>query len=153
MYCVKNVTVVPLSEVRARAALSKLSTLHAHHEEPPPVASFADAVDSSIPPLEEEDSSATTASSPKVKFAAEDQIKMMTPKATDGFDLPPDDEESPSSPSSVVSTPSSEYSVNTGNIAKVLTDKLSFWSRLSKTLLCCFVDFKKVFDTIPRDGL
>ncbi|TCD64143.1 hypothetical protein EIP91_004492 [Steccherinum ochraceum] len=96
---------------------------------PTVTSAVSDAVDSTFP--EDEDSAASAASSPRVKFAAEDQVKLMTPKPTDGFDLPPEDDDTPPSPASAASTPSSEYSVNTGNIAKVLADKLSFWSRLS----------------------
>ena len=132
VYCVKGVTIIPLTETRAKAALSKMAASHSHlHlEEPTTAASFTDGVDSSLPPPE--DSETTLSTSPRVKFAAEDQVKLMTPRVKDQFDLPHDvDDDSPPSPSSVVSTPSSEYSVNTGNIAKVLADKLSFWSRRS----------------------
>lgn len=129
VFCVKGVAVIPLTEIRARAVLAKLALSHTHIERPDATENaFSDAVDSSLPAVEGESS---TASSPKVKFAAEDQVKMMTPRATEGFDLPDDDDDSPPSPASVASTPSSEYSVNTGNIAKVLAEKLSFWSRLS----------------------
>ncbi|KAH8106812.1 SacI homology domain-containing protein [Cristinia sonorae] len=133
VYCVKSVGVVPLTETRARTALSRLASIHAHADHLPTAASeatFSDAVDSSLPPRESSEGELST-SSPRVKFAAEDQVKMMTPKASDRFDLPDDEDNSPPSPDSIISTPSSEYSVNTGNIAKVLADKLSFWSRLS----------------------
>jgi hypothetical protein len=69
----------------------------------------------------------------RVKFADEDQVKLMTPMASHHFGTDPEHDEEPiPSPSSGVSTPSSEVSVNTSPVAKTLADRLSFWSRLSK---------------------
>ncbi len=129
MYGVKNVAVVPLDEARAGAALKPLMA-QKHHRP-----SLLPLVDSKPAGYEGIDSTPEVYSpetpTPKVKFAEEDQVKMMTPATAREFETPYYDDSPPSPSSSVGSTPS-ELSVNTGNVAKALTEKLSFWNRLSK---------------------
>lgn len=133
VYSVKGVSVIPLVESRANAALQTLARVRTASTTRYPT-QFDELSDSGIdPPDEEASNSNKNLSSPHVKFATEDQIKMMTPLTSHGFEPTLDDDSTPSSPSSsVASTPSSDISLNTNNVARALADKLSFWSRLSK---------------------
>lgn len=131
VYSVKGVSVIPLVESRAATALNTLShiltaSLNSQHAQ--------DTSDGEIETSAAGSSNSDdTASPPRVKFAAEDQVKTMTPLSKHEFEHTLDDESIPPSPSSsVASTPSSDSSPNAANVAKVLADKLSFWSRLSK---------------------
>ncbi|CAL1705121.1 unnamed protein product [Somion occarium] len=128
-----GVSVIPLVESRANAALQTLARVRTASTTRYPT-QFDELSDSGIdPPDEEASNSNKNLSSPHVKFATEDQIKMMTPLTSHGFEPTLDDDSTPSSPSSsVASTPSSDISLNTNNVARALADKLSFWSRLSK---------------------
>lgn len=133
VYSVKGVSVIPLVESRATSALQTLShiltaSLNRQHGK--------ENSDGELEtPIAGPSNSDGATSPPRVKFAAEDQVKTMTPLSKHEFEhtLDHDDESIPPSPSSsVASTPSSDSAPNAGNIAKVLADKLSFWSRLSK---------------------
>ena len=128
-------TAIPLdSEQRARTVLSALASRNASAArfslvagpssevvEPTQDISMEDVDSKSLEDLDE-------ITSPHVKFADEDQVKVMSPLNIQEFALP----DGPPSPLSGASTPSSAYSVNTSPIAKTLTERLSFWSRLSK---------------------
>lgn len=132
---IKGVTAIPLdSEQRARTVLSALASRNASAArfslvagpssevvEPTQDISMEDVDSKSLEDLDE-------ITSPHVKFADEDQVKVMSPLNIQEFALP----DGPPSPLSGASTPSSAYSVNTSPIAKTLTERLSFWSRLSK---------------------
>ncbi|KAH9952101.1 SacI homology domain-containing protein, partial [Amylocystis lapponica] len=136
VFSVKGVTAIPLMEDRARTALNALASRHNNDPQMsliPPEPSLEGSLDSTgvaeEPPSDP--SSSAEPRSPHVKFANEDEVKMMTPLLTSGFDTKP--EGSPPSPaSSAASTPSSEYSLNTDTVVKTLTARLSFWGRLSK---------------------
>jgi phosphatidylinositol 4-phosphatase len=134
VYAVKSVGVIPLTEPRAREALRALSARNTvnprlslvptadmtHRESVDDVPSNTDVKDSNTP---------------RVTFASEQQVKVMTPTSNHGFESEhsDDESESASSPSdSAISTPSLEFSVMTGNIAKTLTDRLSFWNKMSR---------------------
>lgn len=150
IYGVKGVTALPLSHDRANIVLNTLAAKNAAGPRPSlfPTVSIDTLLPTSSMPLD--DKSAATAvadllqpdpssevlpnhdqSSPRVKFAEEDQIKLMTPVTPKHF-IAELDEDSPPFPSSGASTPTSVASANTSPIAKTLADRLSFWSRLSK---------------------
>ncbi len=136
VYSVKGVTVIPLIESRARDALNILRVRN-HTSQRPSLISGATGrgslEDNTLDSINNVDERSGGFSSHRVKFAAEDQVKVMSP-------LPPhlkeesegDPDRSPSPSPSVVSTPSSEFSDHTTNLTKTLADKLSFWNRLSK---------------------
>lgn len=135
VFTVKSVAVIPLVESRARDILSVLSTRNHSSHRPSLVPESLVSGRGSL-----EDTGATTSedertdNAPRVTFASEDQVKVMTPLSSHGFEqLQDEGDRSPSPSPSVASTPSSEMSVNTGNIAKTVADRLSFWNRMSKT--------------------
>ncbi|KAI0054006.1 hypothetical protein FA95DRAFT_1551790 [Auriscalpium vulgare] len=127
IYAVKGVTAVPLFEDRAEAVLQSLAAANAARARMSLIASPSDF--SSAP---DADSDADTGSTePRVKFANDHEVKIMTPAANAEFAVP-GRPASPSSFASGASTPSSEYSVNSSPVVKTLADRLSFWSRVSK---------------------
>lgn len=131
----KSVVVIPLTEVRARDALKALAVRNSTDPRMSLVATSAMAQPMSLDDVPG-GSDAKEPGAPRVTFAEEEQVKIMTPKAQQSFEHS-DEESAPntgaSSPAdSVVSTPSSEFSVMTGNIAKTLADRLSFWNKMSK---------------------
>ncbi|KII89160.1 hypothetical protein PLICRDRAFT_40794 [Plicaturopsis crispa FD-325 SS-3] len=128
VYLVKGVTAIPLSEDRARIAVNTLGSRNTALARPSLLPS-ANTLDSLV---ESSDSGNATPTPRAVKFSAENDVKILTPLATqDSFNL--DSASSPPSPaSSGASTPTSEESVNSSPIAKTLANRLSFWSRLSK---------------------
>ncbi|PCH37867.1 hypothetical protein WOLCODRAFT_161110 [Wolfiporia cocos MD-104 SS10] len=136
VYGVKGVTAIPLTEDRARSALavlmrrnsidSRLSSQPLSRPDTPSLTEDEEA-EQAAPA---ESNAAEGPASPHVKFAEETQVKVMTPQTAHGFEN--QEEGSPPSPSSsVTSTPSSEYSLNT-DVVKTLTARLSFWSILAK---------------------
>ncbi|KAI0082839.1 hypothetical protein K474DRAFT_1584893 [Panus rudis PR-1116 ss-1] len=139
VYGIKGVTNIPLLKSRATPVLERLAQARAvvlseetshsvqHSESGGVDSTLPDPGSSSTGSFE----SPTTPPPGRVKFAEETQVKTMTP-VTDAHEFERDHDDRPPSPSSIISTPSSEASVNTGNVAKALADKLSFWNRLSK---------------------
>ncbi|KAF5315948.1 hypothetical protein D9611_005058 [Ephemerocybe angulata] len=147
VYSVNGVTVIPLLEDRARIAVNTLASRNAALSRPSLIprqpssilspgdvtsAFSSDAPDSGLP-----NNHAST--SPRVQFATDNDVKIMTPKLTpvttrdDEFD--PNSIQRPSSAQSFrsdISTPSSENSMVTSPVFKTLATRLSFWSRLSK---------------------
>ena len=127
VYAIKTVHAIPLSEDRARVALTALLSRNTRDPRP-----------SLLPPVDDDlgrQDSLTQLEAPArvVKFADGDEIKVMTPTATrDGFvaDLQNNAIYSPS-PSSGRSSPSSEMS-RTGPVERTIASRLAFWSRLSK---------------------
>ncbi|KZT09631.1 uncharacterized protein LAESUDRAFT_722598 [Laetiporus sulphureus 93-53] len=142
VYSVKGVTAIPLREDRARSVLRSLAgrnrtdsrvslEVTSQPGSPPHIADISGDSNASTS-LESNASSI----SPRVKFADEHEVKVMTPQTEHGFDaeeLGRREDDLSSSVSSIASTPSSEYSVNTENVVKTLTARLSFWNRLSKS--------------------
>lgn len=134
----KNVSVIPLTESRAREALKALAARNNTN----PRLSLLPTTESvsNRESVDDIPASADTKdpNGPRVTFANEEQVKVMTPRSEHGFEHSQPDDESEtdtggSSPSdSVISTPSSEFSVMTGNIAKTLADRLSFWNKMSR---------------------
>lgn len=128
VYEVKGVTVITLVENRARDALKALATRNVvrHSLTPAQLSPQSDSSDGT-------GSSSPEGSSQRVTFAKEDQVKIMTPVSAHGFETQEDHISHASSPaSSGNSTPSSEFSAATNNVAKTLTDRLSFWNRIAK---------------------
>lgn len=140
IYNVKGVTAIPLVEDRARTVLNALSSKNAarHSLSAIPVDVIPTLSDIASVATSESKSDETSSTSPRVTFAAEDQVKILSPPPTrDTFDLP----DRPSSPSSIASgtsgasTPSSEYSVtNVTPVAKTLAERLSFWNRIPRKM-------------------
>lgn len=137
VFSVKHVTVIPLTEIRANDALKTLAARH----NADPRSSLVPASSVTMPVSLDDVPSGSDSrgpDAPRVTFAEEEQVKIMTPRALEGKGFEhSDDEYEPetgaSSPSdSVASTPSSEFSVMTGNIAKTLADRLSFWNKMGK---------------------
>lgn len=131
----KSVAVIPLIESRAAEALRALAARNNGNLPVSLVPTSSVAYPSSLDDVPNA-SDLKDPSAPRVTFAEEEQVKVMTPVAQDGFEHSEDESEpdtGASSPAeSLTSTPSSEFSVMTGNIAKTLADRLSFWNKMSK---------------------
>lgn len=128
----KGVTAIPMVEERARTILAALTSRNNVDRRasllPTEAAREAHAIEETA--AEIDDVAPDGAKSPRVKFADEDQVKVVSPLPDRTFD---DVEDSgPPSPSSTISTPSSDLSTNTDTVVKTLADRLSFWTRLSK---------------------
>ncbi|KAJ7046939.1 SacI homology domain-containing protein [Mycena alexandri] len=144
VYGVKSITAIPLVEHRARIIVNTLASRNTHIARPSLIATSR-TLDSlpSVHDIEQTSADAEDAqdvqvprSSPRVQFAANDQVKIMTPLAT-SFSLNTDEHSSstPASPyasSSDLSSPGDEQSIATSPVGKTLANRLSFWSRLSK---------------------
>jgi phosphatidylinositol 4-phosphatase len=169
VYGVKGVTAIPLTYERATVVLNTLAAKHAAQprpslipglstntidtigstdvdaddDDPLPHASLSATKDDSVqlvePPPEGPAAPLEIQTSPRVKFAEEHDIKVLTPLATrTQFEREAAYDNSPPSPSSDVSTPASDISVGTGtgntveSLAKTLANRLSFWGQASK---------------------
>ncbi|KAI0345325.1 hypothetical protein BDW22DRAFT_1426997 [Trametopsis cervina] len=138
VYAVKGVTVITLTETRARDTLKSLWAKNNAN----PRLSLLPQSTTTAPSLDgiAEDPAALTAGvdaqyapTQRVTFANEDQVKIMTPQPQQAFEKLEEPVSRSSSPaSSINSTPSSEHSMSTGNLAKTLADRLSFWSRIPR---------------------
>ncbi|KAH9857173.1 SacI homology domain-containing protein [Lenzites betulinus] len=133
VYSVKGVTAIPLVEERARTVLTALASRNSNIDKrasllPTEVVQEAHAAEQRS--AEIDDIAADGSRSPRVKFAEQDQVKVVSPLPGQTFDTSEDSR--PSSPASTSSTPSSVVSTNTDNVVKTLADRLSFWTRLSK---------------------
>jgi len=140
IYAVKNVTSIPLTSEGAHQVLLTLATKNKTISRmsllPTPLAEPQDAPDVTV-----QAPSPSTDAEPRVKFADDLQVKIMTPSAAnDGFVIPERPElsrprrsaspiSSQSTISSGASTPTSETSSPTIALAKSLSDRLSFWNR------------------------
>ena len=128
VYAIKTVHAIPLSEERATVVVNALLSRNRNNPRTsllPSTDDDANAEDSSIQPQ---------SSARAVTFADGDEIKVMTPSATEGdsfADLPTNAIHSPSSSSSGRSSPSSELS-QTGPVERTIAGRLAFWNRLSK---------------------
>ncbi|KIL00905.1 hypothetical protein PAXRUDRAFT_128798 [Paxillus rubicundulus Ve08.2h10] len=121
IYCVKSVCAIPLVRVRAKHALDAIATRNAALHGPSLVTSNA-SVD--LAPEEELASS-------RVKFADEDDVKIMPPMADTSFEI--QHEERPASPGpSGASTPVSSESLAGSSVAKAIADRMSFWTKLAQ---------------------
>lgn len=135
VYEVKSVVAIPLLEDRALSAVVAISSRNAALARPsllprgPTIDSTAGVTDEE---LDAEPVDSPSASSPRVQFSSDPQVKFVTP-IREGFNG--DDFPRPASPQSVssgVSTPSSEHSMTTAPVFNTVAARLSFWNRLSK---------------------
>ncbi|KAI0718313.1 SacI homology domain-containing protein [Fomitopsis betulina] len=160
VYSVKGVTSIPLTEDRARPILSSLSARNNVDARislsPPSPQPDTDSVDAELlqasqrTPAETLFSASSVmspnnakagGSSPRVTFALEPSVKIMTPQTSQGFATPQGGKAdgAPPSPSSSVASlassavsASSTFSVNTDTVVKTIAARLSFWNRLPK---------------------
>jgi len=125
VYAIKSVHAIPLSEERAIVAVNALLSRNSRDPRTSLLPSPSDDVDTQDSPTQSQ------ASARAVKFASDDEVKVMSPSATqeDSFaDL--QNIHSPSS-SSGRSSPSSELS-QTGPVERTVASRLAFWNRFSK---------------------
>ncbi|KAA1469556.1 hypothetical protein DENSPDRAFT_918842 [Dentipellis sp. KUC8613] len=135
IYTVKGVTGIPLVEDRARTVIRGIASKNAAQARMSLIAPISNLESSS----REENLAGEDAKEiddvgslrPGVKFASQEQVKIMTPLTPDGFNVPPRPS-SPTSTASGASTPSSNYSVSTSPVETTVAKRLSFWSRLSQ---------------------
>ena len=160
VYSVKGITSIPLIEDRARPILSSLCARNNADARislsPPSPGPDAPSVDAELLQASERTPAETLFSansvmspsnakaggtSPRVTFALEPSVKIMTPQTSHGFETHQEGKEdgSPPSPSSSVTSiassaasASSKFSVNTDTVVKTLAARLSFWNRLPK---------------------
>ncbi|KAI0822863.1 SacI homology domain-containing protein [Trametes gibbosa] len=134
VYSIKGVTAIPLDEDRARTVLAALASRNNNVDRrasllPTEAAREAHVADKRSVEIDDVAADFGTRS-PRVKFADQDEVKVVSPLPGQTFDTAEDSR--PSSPSSTISTPSSVVSTNTDNVVKTLAERLSFWTRLSK---------------------
>ncbi|KAI0093512.1 SacI homology domain-containing protein [Irpex rosettiformis] len=140
VYEVKGVAPIPLTEAGARNALKALATRNnaqARLSLIPTHTVTSASIDGALASSTRSSIDNDSGPIPRVTFASEDQVKIMTPTPSQRFDLEDDTQSrspSPSPASSIISTPSSELSVNTGNLAKTLADRLSFWNKFPRRI-------------------
>ncbi|KIJ69320.1 hypothetical protein HYDPIDRAFT_79429 [Hydnomerulius pinastri MD-312] len=123
VYGVKSVSAIPLVKERAQHILDIIASRNIALHRP---SLIADNTSGDLaPPLED------PSNNPRVKFAEEDDIKIMTPMADTGFGIQ-HGERASSPPSSGASTPTSGESLAGSPVAKAIANRMSFWTRLSK---------------------
>lgn len=160
VYSVKGITSIPLIEDRARPILFSLSARNNADARislsPPSPQPDTASVDAELLQASERTPAETLFSansvmspnnakaggtSPRVTFAPEPSVKIMTPQTSHGFEVHQEGKEdgAPPSPSSSVTSvassaasASSKFSVNTDTIVRTLAARLSFWNRPSK---------------------
>ncbi|KAH0830632.1 hypothetical protein J3R83DRAFT_2087 [Lanmaoa asiatica] len=121
IYSVKSVRAIPLTKDRAQHVLDTI----ANHIPPSHVSD--DVVQDSALASQRVEST----SNARVKFADENDVKIMSPTVDTVGDVQA--EESLSSlPSSGTSTPTSSESLASPSVVKVIADRMSFWTRLSR---------------------
>lgn len=127
VYAIKTVHSIPLSEERATVAVHALSSRNTRNSRP-----------SLLPLVKNAFGTEETATQPEnptraVKFANEDEVKVMTPIATrrDFVDLQNDAIYTASSSSSGRSSPNSEIS-QAGPIEQTIASRLAFWNRSTR---------------------
>lgn len=135
VYSVKGVTAVPLEEERARKVISSLASRNEIDRRasllPSEVIQKDESIDDVAAANSTGDSATGDTKSPRVKFADENDVKLVSPRPDQSFDAL-EDERAASPTPSTASTPSSEQSTNGDPVIKTLANRLSFWSRLSK---------------------
>ncbi|KAF9227842.1 hypothetical protein BS17DRAFT_800025 [Gyrodon lividus] len=123
VYSVKTVCAIPLVKDRAKHALDTIATRNIAHHRSSLITSSGSA--GLAPPREE------LYDGPRVRFADDNDVKIMAPMADNGFEFQRG--ERPSSPtSSGASTPTSSESLAGSPVAKAIADRMSFWTRLSQ---------------------
>ncbi|RPD66400.1 hypothetical protein L226DRAFT_530498 [Lentinus tigrinus ALCF2SS1-7] len=134
VYGVKGVTAIPLEEDRARTVLSALASRNKVDRRVsllPTESSQAELLQSEEGVTPATNGEADGTRSPRVKFADEHEVKVVSPRPDQEFNVN-EDNGPPSPSSSTASTPSSTTSNSTDTVVKALTERLSFWTRLSK---------------------
>lgn len=121
IYGVKSVVSIPLVKDRAKSILSRMASRNMSVNRPSLLVSNVD--DPQV--LDER-----TPGGPHVKFADEEEVKIMTPRDQVKFSV--NNADRPASPiSSGASTPASDVSM-THSPVSTIANRMSFWSRLSK---------------------
>ncbi|TBU49147.1 SacI homology domain-containing protein [Dichomitus squalens] len=138
VYSVKGVTAIPLVEDRARTVLLALASRNQNDRRTSLLPTALARKEAAAEPGQDvaaagtEDADAERKRSLHVKFADQHEVKVVSPRPGQGFDLP-EDRSPPSPSSSTASTPSSIQSItNTDTVVKTLAERLSFWTRISK---------------------
>ncbi|KAH7926636.1 hypothetical protein BV22DRAFT_1062448 [Leucogyrophana mollusca] len=126
VYGVKSVVAIPLVKDRARAVLSSIASRNTSANRPSLIAS--DTVES----MDASQDGHRDPGAHRVTFAAEEDVKIMTPLDDAEFEAMRGGNRPSSPASSGASTPASEESINTSPVAMTIANRLSFWSRLSK---------------------
>ena len=124
VYAIKTVHAIPLNEERAAVAVNGLLSRNSRDSRPsllPPAGDDASPKGSPAQPR---------ASTRVVKFADGDEVKVMTPSATQQDNFVDLRNNSPPS-SSGRSSPSSELS-QTGPVERTIAGRLAFWDRFSR---------------------
>lgn len=118
VYSVKSVRAIPLIKDRAQHVLDTI----AGHLSP---SHISDNCTQNLPPAEE------PISNPRVKFADDNNVKIMSPTVDTVGDIQAEEPLS-SLASSGTSTPTSGESLASTKIVKTIADRMSFWTRLSR---------------------
>lgn len=125
VYAIKTVHAIPLTQERATFAVNALLSRNTRNIRPSLLPPVDDDLDSQDPLVQPE------APARVVKFADGDDIKVITPAATqESFAADLQNNASPSS-SSGRSSPSSEMS-QTGPVERTVASRLAFWNRLNR---------------------
>ncbi|KAG2349544.1 hypothetical protein BDR05DRAFT_1020563 [Suillus weaverae] len=147
IYGVKNVVSIPLVKDRAKSILSRMASRNTSVNRP---SLLANNVDDFQAPDEE------TSGGPHVKFADEEEVKIMTPRDQVKFSV--DSADRPASPvPSGASTPASDVSM-THSPVSTIANRMSFWSRLSKRasegadIEESLLDERELLDSIIHDA-
>lgn len=121
IYGVKSVISIPLVKDRAKSILSRMASRNTSVNRPSLLVSDVDDLQF----LDE-----GTSGGSQVKFADEDEVKILTPRDQVKFSV--NNADRPASPvSSGASTPASDVSM-THSPVSTIANRMSFWSRLSK---------------------
>lgn len=123
IYGVKRIVSIPLVKDRARAVLSRMAYRNATAQRPSLVVSDDDDL---------QVDSERASGAPQVKFADEDDVKIMTPLA-EQMNFPANSDDRPASPElpSGASTPALDDAMANSPIMTIAS-RMSFWSRSSK---------------------
>lgn len=121
IYGVKSVVSIPLVKDRAKSILSRMASRNTSVNRPSLLVNNVD--DLQVPDK-------GTSGGPHVKFADEEEVRILTPRDQVKFSVNSADR--PASPvSSGASTPASDVSM-THSPVSTIANRMSFWSRLSK---------------------
>ncbi|KAG1770369.1 SacI homology domain-containing protein [Suillus placidus] len=146
IYGVKSVVSIPLVKDRAKSILSRMASRNTSVNRPSLLVNNVD--DFQVPDEE-------TSGGPHVKFADEEEVKIMTPRDQVKFSV--DSADRPASPvPSGASTPASDVSM-THSPVSTIANRMSFWSRLSKRAsegadIEEILDERELLDSIIHDA-
>ncbi|KAG1756423.1 phosphoinositide polyphosphatase [Suillus paluster] len=150
IYGVKSVVYIPLVKDRAQSVLSRIASRNTSENRPSLLVSDVDD-------LQAPDEG--TSGGPRVKFADEEDVKILTPR--DQVKFPINSHDQPASPElSGASTPASDVSM-TNSPVSTIANRMSFWNRLSKRSSSVseaadieesLLDERELFDSIVQDA-